>query len=133
MTAMPKKKHLEGDIKAEVKKVLDEFGWFWWMPPANAFGKSGASDFHAIKAGVFLAIETKLTSKLSENQRAFCNSIRAEDGFGFVVRGETGVAWLRDFLQAFEASTKATSNKTTPTHEDGATMINAIAALTVEL
>ena len=42
MSPCPKKKHLEGDIKADVKKVLDEFGWFWWMPPANSFGKSGA-------------------------------------------------------------------------------------------
>ena len=133
MSPCPKKKHLEGDIKADVKKVLDEFGWFWWMPPANSFGKSGASDFLAIKAGVFLAIETKLDSMLTENQRAFLNSIRAEDGFGFVVRGNDGVIWLRVFLESFGNATKATSNKLTPTHEDGADMINAIAALTEEL
>jgi hypothetical protein len=133
MSPMPKKKHLEGDTKAEVKKVLDEFGYFWWMPPANSFGKSGASDFHAIKAGVFLTIETKLDAKLTENQRAFCNSIRAEDGFGFVVRGNDGVMWLRRFLESFQNATKATANKLTPTAEDGADMLNAIAALTVEL
>ena len=133
MTAMPKKKHLEGDVKAEVKKVLDEFGYFWWMPPANAFGKSGASDFHAIKAGVFLSIETKLKHTLTENQRAFLNTIRAEDGFGFVVRGDEGVAWLRVFLESFSNAAKATANKLTPTDEDGAAMINAIDALTKEL
>ena len=53
----------EKDVKAEVKKLLNAHDWFWWMPPANGFGKAGISDFNALKKGVFLAVETKFGSK----------------------------------------------------------------------
>ena len=49
----------EHDVKREVRKLLAKYGWYTWMPPANGYGKGGISDFHALKDGKFLAIETK--------------------------------------------------------------------------
>jgi hypothetical protein len=73
----------EKGVKENVKRLLDAFDWFWWMPPANGYGKVGVSDFHAIKDGVFLAIETKFGSnKPTHHQRAFLETINAARGMG---------------------------------------------------
>jgi hypothetical protein len=52
----------EAHVKDDMKALLDRFGWFWFMPPANAYGKSGISDIIALKRGTFMAIETKFGS-----------------------------------------------------------------------
>ena len=79
----------EKDVKAKVKKLLDQYKWFWFMPPANAYGRSGIADILALKAGVFLAIETKFGSnKPTALQIGFLNSITAESGYGFVVNDQ---------------------------------------------
>lgn len=120
----------EADVKAEVKKLLDKYGWYWWMTPANGYGKAGISDFSALKAGVFLAIETKFgTNKPTAMQIGYLNSIRAEDGFAFVVN-EKNVEWLDAWLGAFARSAEAAANKQMPTPEDGAMMVNAIHEMT---
>jgi hypothetical protein len=124
---MEKEKH----VKAEVKKLLDTHNWFWWMPPANGFGRVGVSDFNAMRGGVFIAIETKFgkNSKPTALQVAFLNSIRAEDGFAFVVN-ERNLEWLKAWLEAFDRSVEAASWKKKPTDEDGAMMVNALKELT---
>jgi hypothetical protein len=60
---MTKAHILEKDVKKGVKMILTKHNWFWWMPPSNAFGRTGISDFHALKAHVFMAIETKVGKK----------------------------------------------------------------------
>ena len=55
--------HSESDVKKYVKKILDDHGWKWWMPPANGFGQAGISDFNALRSGVFLAVETKFYAR----------------------------------------------------------------------
>ena len=135
MSPMPKKAHLEADTKAEVKKLLDEHDYFWWMPPANGFGQSGISDFHAVKAGVFLAIETKRGTakpKPTPLQVAFLNSIRAADHFAFVVN-DARLPHLKAFLGALDRSAAAAAKRQMPTPEDGAMLLNAIKELTTEL
>ena len=123
----------ESDVKKHVKKLLDAHGYFWWMPAANAFGKSGAADFMAIKHGVFLAIETKFGDrKLTTMQRAFLNSINAENGFGFVVH-DKNIAWFDVWLQAFARATVAQSKGQQPSDEDGSVMLNAIRTLQAEV
>lgn len=120
----------EKAVKAKVKKILDKHEWFWWMPPANGYGKGGISDFHAIKNGVFLAIETKSgTNKPSALQKQFCESIMASKGFAFVVN-EKNLDWLDRWLECFENATQSASRGQEVTQEDGADMLNAIAALT---
>lgn len=123
----------EKAVKQKVKKLLDKHGWFWWMPPANGYGKGGISDFHAIKNGVFLVIETKSgTNKPSALQKQFCESIMASKGFAFVVN-EINLDWLDRWLECFENATIAASHSKEVATEDGADLINAIAALTALL
>lgn len=123
----------EKDVKKEVKKLLDKHGWFWWMPPANGFGKVGVADFNALRGGVFLAIETKFgTNKPTVHQVAFLSSVIAEDGFGFVVN-EKRLDWLANWMDAFDRSAKGVSEGKQPTPEDGAIMLDAIREMTHEL
>lgn len=123
----------ESDVKRRVKKYLDRHHWFWWMTPANGFGTTGVSDFTALRGGVFLAIETKFgTNKLTAMQRAYLHSVRAEDGFAFVVTEQT-IEALRVWLEAFDRAVLAASTKTQPAPEDGAAMLDAIAAMTKDL
>lgn len=81
----------EKDVKEEVKKLLTKHGWYYWMPPANAFGRGGISDFHALRNGVFLAIETKAGMRLTGRhaptvlQVRFIKAIRENGGRAMVV------------------------------------------------
>jgi len=120
----------EKDVKAEVKKLLERHQWFWWMPPANGFGQTGISDFNALRGGVFLAIETKFGGrKPSPMQKGYMGSVIAESGFAFVV-DETTLPWLDMWLGAFDRAAEAASRNERPSSEDGATMLNAIKAMT---
>ena len=106
--------------------VLDKYGWFWFKPPANAYGQSGIADIIALFNGCFLAIETKFGSnKPTQLQVAFLNSIRAHEGMAFVVN-EKNLEWLDAYLESFQRATVAASNGTKPAEEDGARMLNAL-------
>lgn len=123
----------EKDVKKAVKKLLDKHGWFYWMPPANGFGRIGVADFNALRGGVFLAIETKFgTNQPTVHQRAYLSSIMAEDGFGFVVN-EKRLDCLAKWMDAFDKSAKDVSVGKQPTPEDGAAMLDAIREMTHEL
>ncbi len=120
----------EKDVKKQVKKLLDQYNYFWFMPPSNAYGKAGISDIIALGQGVFLAIETKFGSnKPTALQIGFLNSIRAEKGFAFVVN-DKNIDWLEAWLAAFKRGADAISKQQMPADEDGAMMINAIRELT---
>ena len=119
----------EKDVKAKTKALLKKHDWFWFMPPANAYGKSGISDIIAIRSGTFMAIETKFGSnKPTPLQVAFLNSIRAEEGFAFVVN-DKNLDWFAAFLESFDASVVAASKGEKPSPEDGARMLNALPEL----
>lgn len=120
----------EKDVKRRVKAILDKHGWFYFMPPANAYGRGGISDLIAIKIGTFMAIETKFGSnKPTALQVAFLNSIRAEDGFGFLVN-DKNVDYLDQFLESFAIAAVAQSNKQDVPEEHGSRMLNCIYMLT---
>lgn len=123
----------EAHVKREVKKILDRHGHFWFMPPANGFGKTGIADFISVHRGIFFAIETKFgKNKPTPMQIGFLSSVRAEHGYAFVVNEER-LEWLATFLAAFDRSVEASGRNEQPTPEDGATMINAIREMTLEL
>lgn len=123
----------EKDVKRKVKALLTKHGWFWWMPPSNAFGRTGIADFGAVRAGVFMAIETKFGgNKPTAMQLAFLTSVQAESCLAFVV-DEARVSVLQRWLEAFDASTEAVAAKREVTPEDGATMVNCIRVLTAEI
>jgi hypothetical protein len=91
---------IERDVKRKVRSLLDAAGWFNWMPPSNAYGKSGIADINAVKDGMFLAIETKVGSnRPTPQQRAFLQAVRAHGGLAFVVnekRLDHLAAWLQN-------------------------------------
>lgn len=118
----------EKDVKKKVKAIFDKHDWFWWMPPANAYGKSGTSDFHALKNHVFMVVETKFGSnKPTPLQIGFLNSIRSDEqgGYAFVVN-EQNISWLDQFLESFGVATAAQSRKEPVPEEHGSRMINAL-------
>ena len=87
----------EENVKAEVKKLLTQHGWMWWMPPANGYGKRNV-DFNALRAGTFLAIETKFGSnQMTVNQRKFFRDVLDQGGKVYEVNEkniETFAWWL---------------------------------------
>jgi hypothetical protein len=127
---MPRTLTTEKDVKAEVKKLLTRHKWFWWMPGANGFGAQGVADFLALRDGVFMAVETKFgKNKPSQLQRAFLESVAAEDGFGLVVT-ETTLPVFAAFLTAFDAAAATVSDGQKVQASDGAAMLDAIRLLT---
>jgi len=60
----------EKDVKKAVKKVLDSLPKCWYfMPPANGYGRSGIPDFIGSVNGHLFAVETKFgKNDLSANQ-----------------------------------------------------------------
>jgi hypothetical protein len=52
----------EGKIKEQIKKLLKEYGVYWFMPVQNGMGKPGL-DFFCCANGHFLAIEAKAPGK----------------------------------------------------------------------
>jgi hypothetical protein len=120
----------EKGVKENIKRLLDHHGWFWWMPPANGYGKVGISDFHALKNGVFLAIEAKFGSnKPTVPQRAFLESIQTCDAFGFVVNDKS-LEWLQTFLEDFQAQTDEVASTQRMSNDAGARLVDALRALT---
>lgn len=121
----------EKDVKVQIKKLLGKHGWFFWMPPANGYGKSGIADILAIKDGVFVAIEAKYgKNKPSPMQSAFLTSIKAESGFGFVVN-DANIEWLDTWLSAFARAQMAIASGEKIADGDGPLMLDAIHAMTL--
>jgi hypothetical protein len=119
----------EKDVKLRVKTLLDKHGWFWFMPPANAYGRTGISDFIAIRAGVMLAVETKFQSKPTPMQVGFLRSIAAESGMAFLVDEKT-IETFASWLAAFDTATKMAGEGKTPGAEVGGPLLDAIKAMT---
>lgn len=80
----------EGDVKKAVKKILHDYleaGLWYFMPPANGYGRSGIPDFVGCVKGKFFAIETKFgANDLTANQLREIGAIKYCDGEVWVVR-----------------------------------------------
>jgi hypothetical protein len=99
--------HTEYHIKQEVKQILDDTGWIYWMPAANAFGRSGQSDFLAVKSCMlFMAIETKYKDVVTALQFKFLSDIHNTGHDAFLV-DETNIEVLRAVLRRGNASEKS--------------------------
>ena len=119
----------ESYVKAAVKKLLDKHGWFWWMPPANGFGQSGISDIHAVKAGMFMAVETKFGKRdPTAMQQGFLDSVRSANHFGFVVR-DTTIEAFGEFLTYLDKSIEVAAQGLVPDADIGGPLLDAINTL----
>ena len=101
---MTKMNPTEADVKDAVKKLLTQYDWFWFMPPANTYGTNGIADILALKRGRFLAIETKLKKATgTANQMAFLGQVEKYGGWATVVN-QAGLPAFKELLErlAFE-------------------------------
>ena len=120
----------EKDVKREVKKLLTKHKWFYWMPAANAHGRSGCPDFLAMRGGVFLAVETKYKkNKPNGPQRAFGQSLLAEGAFSFVVN-EDLIPVLARWMERFDESIACVQDRRVMPEELGPEMLEDIRLLT---
>lgn len=78
----------EGKIKAKVKKLLDRYPHYRFMPVQTGMGKVGL-DFYVCSAGRFCAIETKAPGKMPTTLQAKTIKEIREQGAGetFVIDG----------------------------------------------
>ena len=119
----------EADVKKRVKKLLEQHKWFWWMPPANGFGRTGIADFNALRDGVFIAVETKFgKNKPTPMQVGFLESVQAESGMSFVVN-EQNISAFQTWLAHFDNAVKAQAEERDVDPADGAAMLDAMREL----
>lgn len=97
--ATPEKK-----VKDKVKAVLESEGVYYFMPPANGYGRAGVPDFVCCVNGLFLAIETKANGgKPTALQIREIETIRRNNGVAVVV-DETNWEMLRDMIRRLKAT-----------------------------
>jgi hypothetical protein len=93
------KDQTEAWVKKQVKQILEDTGWKFWMPSAGLFGRSGVSDFLCVKRpGLFMAIETKYDDVVTTQQHKFLTDVRDARHYAFVV-DETNIEELRAVLK----------------------------------
>ena len=89
----------EAKVKAAVRKLLVEFGVYYFSPAANGFGRAGIPDIICCFGGRFIAIECKagkgVTTALQDRELA---AIRTAGGMTMVVN-ETNIQELKEKLQ----------------------------------
>jgi len=89
----------EGKVKAAVRKLLVEYGIYYFSPAANGFGRAGIPDIICCVQGRFLAIECKAgkgtTTALQDRELA---AIRTAGGMAMVVN-ENNLLELKEKLQ----------------------------------
>lgn len=87
--------HDEKGVKRLVKRALGKGNVFHFMPPANAFGRSGISDILAVHNGRFAAIETKYSyNKPTPHQLAFGESVKKAGGWFVVINEDNFVPMM---------------------------------------
>jgi Holliday junction resolvase len=89
----------EGEIKDQVRKVLDEMGAYYFFPAANGYGRTGIPDVIACIGGHFVGIECKAGSKqpTALQQRELDNIEKAE-GTGVLVNADN-ISNLKNILE----------------------------------
>lgn len=92
----------EGKVKAAVKKVLDEYGVYYFSPPANGYGRVGIPDIICCVNGYFVAIECKagkgMTTPLQNRELARIG----EAGGAALVINEDGIDSLHQLITTYD-------------------------------
>lgn len=90
----------EGKVKKQIKQILEELDVWFFMPPANGYGRAGIPDFVGCLRGRFIAIEAKAgkgtTTALQDREIR-----RIKDAGGFVlIVNETNLHNLKDLIKS---------------------------------
>ena len=79
----------EALVKAKITKTLQEMGIWYFMPPANGYGRAGIPDFIGCMNGLLIAIEAKAgKNKPTALQLREIDRIKAAGGYAIVVNEE---------------------------------------------
>lgn len=93
----------EADVKRVVRQIMDQIGGFHFMPPSNAYGKSGIADILYVCNGRAVAVETKYGyRKPTAPQKNFGKAWAAADGLFVVINEKNIVPAMRliiDYVQ----------------------------------
>ena len=88
----------EAAVKANVRKILDSLGIYYFMPPGVGFGRAGIPDIIGCMNGRFIAIECKAgKGKTTALQERELSAIYNHGGFAFVAH-ENNLDLLRQQL-----------------------------------
>lgn len=90
----------EGDVKKVVKKVFNSYGddiWYF-MPPANGYGRSGIPDFLGCYKGRMFAVETKFgNNQPTNNQVRELNNLKYNEAQVWIVNDRNLMVWEDEF------------------------------------
>ncbi len=89
----------EGDVKKIVKKTLAGTDRCWWfMPPANGYGRAGIPDFVGWVDGCPFAVETEFgRGGTTANQNREINDATHAGGEVWIVRETNVDQWVIEF------------------------------------
>ena len=91
----------EAKVKTKAKKLLTELGYYFFMPPANGFGRAGIPDIVGCKLnGCLFALECKAgKNKPTALQERELQRIKDAGGIALVIN-EENVNNLKELLNA---------------------------------
>ena len=79
----------EAIVKLKIANTLKELGCWYFMPPANGYGRAGIPDFIGCMNGLLIAIEAKAgKNKPTALQLREIDRIKAAGGYAIVVNEE---------------------------------------------
>ena len=99
--ATPEKK-----VKDKVKKLLEEYGAYYFMPTTGGYGRSGVPDIVACLRGKFIGIECKANgNRPTALQEKNLMEIMNVGGFAVAV-DENGIELFKNLLNQIKQSDK---------------------------
>lgn len=98
---MKKTFNKEEDVKAAVKEIIKATpNCYWFMPPANGYGRAGVSDLVGCVSGRFFAVETKFGyGKPTANQLREIAKVKASGAPAWIVNEKNLEAWAAEFKE----------------------------------
>lgn len=89
----------EGELKKNIRRLLEERGAFWSNVSGGAYSKPGDPDIVACFLGFYLAIEAKANAgRQSEIQKVRQSEVEAAGGRYVLARSEEDVSRALDFI-----------------------------------
>ena len=94
----------EKKVKDKIKKILDEYGAYYFMPATGGYGKSGVPDIVACLRGKFIGIECKANGgKPTALQEKNLSEIMGVGGFSVLV-DEGGIKLFESVIKQLKES-----------------------------
>jgi len=96
----------EKKVKDKVKKLLEEYGAYYFMPTTGGYGRSGVPDIVACLRGKFIGIECKANgNRPTALQEKNLMEIMNVGGFAVAI-DENGIELFKNLLNQIKQSDK---------------------------